>query len=375
MLPALALRGRTYTADQLAAWRSEDAPPDLSENERAALDFCRRWLGGDEQFVVRTSGSTGPPQPVALSRRQMEASARATADALGLRAGMAALVCLPIRYIAGQMMLVRGLVLGLAMTLVEPSSDPFASLPDDAAFDFTALVPLQLQTLLEGPPSYRERLNRMAAVLVGGAAVSAALERDVHALTAPVYHTYGMTETATHVALRRLNGPEASPWFTPLPGVQVAVDERGCLRVRGPMTEGRWIQTNDRVELEPSDSRPDAPRFRWLGRWDYVINSGGVKVPVETVEEAVDAAWTALGLPRRRFLVGGTPDPRLGEAVTLVIEGEPLTAEQEEALRSALSRRLERFQRPRRIAYLPHLAETETGKLDRRQSLAQVVGE
>ncbi|MDW8316551.1 MAG: AMP-binding protein [Anaerolineae bacterium] len=369
-LPCLTLRGRAYSVEALRAWQPESAPADLTENERTALAFCQRWLSGADRFVVHTSGSTGPPQAIALSRRQMEASAQATAEALGLTTGMAALVCLPARYIAGQMMLVRGLMLGLAMTLVEPAADPFGPLPADAAFDFTALVPLQLQTLLEGPPDYRRRLNRMRAILVGGAAVSHELERLAQAVAAPIYHTYGMTETASHVALRRLNGPDASPWFRPLPGVEIAVDERGCLRVRGPMTEGRWVQTNDRVELAPSEEPFGASPFRWLGRWDLVINSGGVKVPVETVEAAVAAAWTALDLPRRRFLVGGMPDPRLGEAVTLVIEGEPLAAEQEAALRSALGRRLERFHQPRRIAYLPRLAETETGKPDRRRSLA-----
>ena len=246
---SLTIEGDAYDRDSLRLRRDNAS---LNDNQRAALDFCQRWLDGATEFIVRTSGSTGAPKPISLRREQMEASARATGEALGLRAGMRALVCLPVRYIAGQMMLARGLVLGLAMTLVEPAGDPLAGLPADATFDFTAVVPLQLQTLLAGPSGYRERLNQMRAILVGGAPVSAALEQQIQTLTAPVYHTYGMTETATHIALRPLNGPGASSWFHPLPGVAIDVDNRGCLRVKGPMTLSHLLQTNDLVELAPA---------------------------------------------------------------------------------------------------------------------------
>jgi O-succinylbenzoic acid--CoA ligase len=378
---SLTIDVRIYGVADLLAWQDDGTSP--SDNQRAALDFCQRWLGGEAAFVVHTSGSTGAPKLIALRREQMEASAQATGEALGLHAGMRALVCLPVRYIAGQMMLVRGLELGLAMTLVEPAGDPLAGLPADATFDFTAMVPLQLQTLLAGPPGYRERLNQMRAILVGGAPVSAALEQQIQTLTAPIYHTYGMTETATHIALRRLNGPNASPWFHPLPGVAIDVDNRSCLRIKSPMTLDHWLQTNDLVELAPAACHlppatchlPPATchlppaTFRWLGRWDNVINSGGVKVQVEIVEAAVEQAWLALGWPERRFFVAGLPDERLGEAVTLVVEGAPLAVEDEQALLADTQRRLERFQQPRRVIYSPHLVETATGKIDRRASL------
>ena len=381
MSASLAVGDQRYSAAALAAGPGDD--PARSAHVAAALDFCRRWLAGQEEFTVHTSGSTGAPKPITLRREQMAASAAATGQALGLRPGMAALVCLPVRYIAGQMMLVRGLELGLAMTLVEPSGDPLASLPAAARFDFTAVVPLQLQTLLAGPPGYRARLSGMTAILVGGAPVSAALEQQLASLAAPVWHTYGMTETATHIALRRLNGPDASPWFHPLPGVEIDVDPRGCLRLRGPMTLGQWLQTNDLIELPSTNADPLPPHrspstvhgspFRWLGRWDNVINSGGVKVQVERVEAAVERAWLALGLAERRCFVAGTPDARLGEAVTLIIEGTPLAAATQEALLAELTARVQRFERPRRVRYLLALAETASGKIDRAASLAQVV--
>ena len=152
---------------------------------------------------------------------------------------------------------------------------------------------------------------------------------------------------------------EASSAFRPLPGVEVGRDDRGCLRIRGPMTLDQWVQTNDLVELQPDGS------FRWLGRWDTIINTGGVKVQVEQVESALEEALRALGLGERRFFVGPLPDERLGQVVAAIVEGEPLGIEAETAIQLALRDRLDRFALPRRFVYLPSLAETPTGKIDR----------
>ncbi len=230
-----------------------------------------------------------------------------------------------------------------------------------------AVVPLQLQTLLDGPPGTLDRLNAMQAILVGGGPVSAALEASVKTLAAPIYHTYGMTETVTHIALRRLNGAETSSTFRPLPGVEVGLDDRGCLRIKGPMTLDQWVQTNDLVELQPDGS------FRWLGRWDTVINTGGIKVQVEQVELALGEELNALGLGERRFVIVPLPDERLGQAVAVIVEGEPLGVEAEAAIQSALRDRLDRFAPPRRFVYLPRLIETPTGKIDRQANLRQAL--
>lgn len=366
MSPSLTIHTHTFVLADLHAWSTANAPADLSDNDRQALTICHEWLSGATEFVVRTSGSTGDPKPITLRREQLIASARATGEALGLRPRCRALVCLPTGYIAGRMMLVRGLVLNLNMTVVEPSSDPFASLPSDTSFDFIAVVPLQLQVLLDGPPGYLDRLNAMQAILVGGGPLSAALEARVQTLDAPVYHTYGMTETVTHVALRRLNGDEAASTFQPLPGVEIGIDTRGCLRVKGPMTLDLWIQTNDLVEMQDDRS------FRWLGRWDTIINTGGVKVQVEQVESALEEALRGLGLGERRFFIGPLPDERLGHLVAAIVEGEPLGIETEAEIQAALRHRLDRFALPRCFVYLPSLAETPTGKIDRQASLRQV---
>ncbi|MER2598109.1 MAG: AMP-binding protein [Caldilineales bacterium] len=367
MTATLTIADRTYTLPELAD-PALVALPAWSDNQRAALHFCAAWLRGDATFTVHTSGSTGAPKPISLTRGQMETSARATAAALGLQAGMTALVCLPVRYIAGQMMLVRGLTLGLAMHLAEPDRDPLAGWPAHSPLDFTALVPLQLATALDSLNDYANILTPQCTILVGGAALSAELEQRVQDSAAPVYHTYGMTETATHIALRRLNGPLASAWFQPLPGVEIAADARGCLRVRGAMTRSAWVQTNDVVEFDA----PPAAAFRFLGRWDNVINSGGVKVQSEAVEQAVEQAWLAAALPARRSIVLGLPDARLGQVVSLIIEGAPLPAAGEAALLTQIGTRLDRFQRPRQVYYLPQLPETPGGKLDRAEAGRQV---
>jgi len=361
---------------------NEKAISSASEQTQAVLSFVRSWLRGEEAFEIYTSGSTGAPKRIRLTRSQMEASAQATAAALGLEAGMNALVCLPVRYIAGRMMLVRGLVLGLNLIVVEPSSDPLAALPADLSVDFASFVPLQMKTLLDvalvadddqlssdaraRALAYRRRLEAMRAILVGGGPISPGLEAQIRQIAAPAYHTYGMTETATHVALRRLNGPQASDRFVPLPGVETGVDERGCLHVRGPMTGGALLQTNDLVALQPDGS------FIWVGRWDNVINSGGVKVHVEQVEATIEtlaAEQPELGLAQRRFFIAGLPDERLGQRVVLVVEGAPLAEHQEALLRRALIRALPRHHAPRHIQYIDRFAETPTGKIERSSTL------
>ncbi|MEZ4707518.1 MAG: AMP-binding protein [Caldilineaceae bacterium] len=365
----LLLNGRVYDYAELTVGSSADESAALSENAAATLEFCQQWLSGQDEFVINTSGSTGAPKPITLRREQMATSARATGQALSLQAGQSALVCLPTRYIAGRMMLVRGFVLGLHMTVVEPSSNPLAALPADAHFDFTALTPLQLHTILNGPPEQWVILERMWAILIGGGPISAALHHQLQHITAPLYHTYGMTETVTHIALRRLNGPQASDAFAPLPGVALGVDGRGCLTIRSAVTLGETVVTNDHVELRADGS------FVWLGRLDNVINSGGVKVQVEKVESALEQVLFEFGdaeLARRRFFVGALPDERLGQMVAVIMEGEPLGEQRENALKTALSRKVTRFEIPRRFCYLPQLCETPTGKIDRPQNLMQM---
>jgi O-succinylbenzoic acid--CoA ligase len=357
----LTLNGRRIALEQ---FNKEDAG-DFSPYELHTLRFCRQWLAGQASFVLNTSGSTSRPKAIALTRAQMSASARLTGQALGLQAGDKALVCLSTEYIAGIMMLVRGLELGLALTVSTPIRNPLLGFPDDTVFDFAAFVPLQLQEILTTTPA-KKILNRMRAALVGGAPINEDLLRQIKALDAPVYHTYGMTETVSHIALRRLNGPQASEYFTPLDGVEISLNPQGCLVVQSVLTGNRTLVTHDRVELRPDGS------FRWLGRIDNVINTGGFKVQVETVESALAKLLPAYPqLAGRRFFIGPLADPQFDQAVVAVIEGLPVAPEILAEIRARLRAGwLHDYEVPRYFYFQPRLLETPTGKIDRRANLA-----
>ena len=359
------LNGKSYPVAQLA---DVCDAPGLNDFERRVLQFGRDWQSGRDTFTLHTSGSTGEPKPIIMTREQMAASARLTIQALGLPPGSRALVCLGIDYIAGMMMLVRGLVCGLRLTIVEPVSRPLAAFAPSTRFDFTAMVPLQLQAALTGAPHEFEILNAMQGVLIGGGPVSQALMAQLQGVSAPLYHTYGMTETVSHIALRRLNGPQRSDRFKPFDGVHLQLDARGCLAITSVLSRGETLYTNDLVELHPDGS------FVWLGRLDNVINSGGVKVQTEKVESALETCLLQTcdgAYADRRFFVGPIRDPRLGQMVAAVIEGEAWPTEIELAMREQLQSLLTRYELPRRFFFVSKLIETRTGKIDRHANLTQ----
>ncbi|MEQ9443802.1 MAG: AMP-binding protein [Cyclobacteriaceae bacterium] len=328
---------------------------ELKENEQLAIRFAWQWLRGDASFEQATSGSTGEPKTITLGRDQMMASARMTLAALQLTDGHTSLLCLHPQYIGGKMMIVRSLLAGMNLVITDPSSTPLQHLP--FLPDFAAMVPLQIQTLLEQEQA--DRLNQMQAIIIGGAPVSRALENMIaQLLTLPVYSTYGMTETVSHIALRKLTQPQASAFFHTLGDTQITTDARGCLQVKGSITQQQWITTNDLIELH------DQQQFRWLGRHDFVINSGGVKISPEAVEAALEPLLASAGF-EGRFLVTSLPDERLGERVILLIEGaRPTTALEKNVLRQA-ALALPLYQVPKAIYSIPAFAETPTGKIQR----------
>jgi O-succinylbenzoic acid--CoA ligase len=355
---SLLLNGREFSYEAIT--QSPDPAASLNGYEAKVLELVRQWRTGTQEFGLRTSGSTGQPQLITLKRRQLAASAARTGDYFDLGPGDRALVCLNCDFIGGKMMVVRGLERNMHLTIVEPHADPFEEVPTEAEFDFAAFVPLQMRAVLAAGRA--ARLNKMRAILIGGAGVEPSLLADIQQLTVPVYLTYGMTETASHMALRRLNGPEASTYYRVLPGLHLGQDKRGCLTVRGDVTDDQLIVTNDRINLL------DKHTFDWLGRVDFVINSGGVKVQAEKVELVLDVALAELGESRRAF-VAGRPDERLGQAVTAYVEGAPLPATAEQALLNLLAERLDKYEIPKTVCYIPAFQTTASGKLDRAASL------
>ncbi|MDR0881214.1 MAG: AMP-binding protein, partial [Candidatus Adiutrix sp.] len=347
---SITINGQVYRADEFASggrpgW-AEDWPfgAELS-------DFLRDWFEEGDGLTVWTSGSTGPPRAAPVSKESMWRSAGLTCTFLDLRAGQSALLCLPLNYIAGKMMVVRALWAGLDLWPMTPASNPLAAL--SAAPDFAALTPMQVYESLADRRT-AELLGRIGRVIIGGGAVDKGLAERLRPLPGAVYSSYGMTETLSHIALRRLSGPEAEDWYRPLPGIKLSLTARGTLVIEAPAVAETAVVTNDLAEIDPLG------RFLILGRLDNIINTGGLKVRVEELEEILAPALPA------PFAITSAPDERLGQMVVLVLEGrepERLAG----MARSALERlirehRLAPFQKPRRIVTVESLPRTETGK-------------
>lgn len=363
----LILNGNYYTKDWILKHYHNLNSHQFTDLEIKTLHFCAQWLCGVQEFIVQTSGSTGKPKPIRLKREQMILSARITGRALKLKREDRAFVCLSPAYIGGIMMLVRGLELDLELTIVNPSSNPFESINVyESSFDFTAFVPLQLQNILASGPQNIAILDRMKAILVGGAPVSAALLKEVQQVRAPVYQTFGMTETISHIALRRLNGPKASENYKPLPEVEIATDPRGCLTIKSPLTNHQRIITNDLVEIHPDGS------FIWLGRIDNVINTGGVKVQAEKVEKAIEESLHEIDGGRyaeHEFFVGPLPDKKYGQVVAAIFEGPNFSQDIQNKLLAKLSEKLNKYEIPKNIYFVKAFLRTPNGKIDRRAIL------
>ncbi len=343
----------------ISEWQNLD---DYAQN---TLVFCREWLTGKNTFKIYTSGSTGLPKPIIITRSQMQASARMTARALSLAKRDKALVCLNTGYIAGKMMLVRGFETGMEMTVITPRANPLADFSRTELFHFTAFVPLQLKTILAETPEKLSILHRMKSILVGGAPVDSSLEKALKNIQAPIYSTYGMTETVSHIALRRLNGPATSQTYKVLEGVEISSDTRGCLKIKGSVTNNREIITNDVVTIT------DAKHFHWLGRIDHVINSGGIKVHPEAIEALIEKILQKIQM-QCRFFVAGLPDKRLGEKVVLVVEGEKWEQATEKEIMHLLAKDIKGYALPKSIHYHPEFYLTPTGKIARKAILEKL---
>lgn len=315
--------------------------------ETETFSFIKSWLQGLDSFTLHTSGSTGSPKEITLTRNQLKQSAQRTITALNLSQTDTALVCLDTKYIAGKMMLVRALDSNMKIVVTEPSADPLQNI--QLPITFTALVPLQLQEILQRPHA-TQKLNEMKAVIIGGSAVNTSLQKEITKLKCAVYATYGMTETVSHIALQRLNGKDAKDHFTVLPGIKIKTDKRGCLVIEMPEFSEAII-TNDLVELISQN------QFRWLGRFDNVINSGGFKISPEKIEKALEVL-----LPDRSFFVTGMLDERLGEKLVLIMEGNGSTIDF-----SGL--KLHPYEIPKDVILVPEFIRTETGKVNREKTM------
>ncbi len=351
-MPTLRIGNSQQTFDQI---RVGEKP--LSHK---AWQFCHDWLNGKSEFLLHTSGSTGKPKSIQITRKQMQESAKSTIQALGLSNNDDFLVCINTDFIGGKMMLVRGLELGANLVVIEPSGNPLLAIESNAKFDFMAVVPLQLENMLSQSDEKIAVLNQMKAVIVGGALVSKKLEQKIQELDCPVFSTYGMTETVSHIALKRLNGIQKQDYFQTLPNVEISQDKRGCLAIQSEITNNETIITNDLVELlSPT-------KFRWLGRVDNTINSGGIKIQLEDLESEIEQILMDLEI-NCRFAVCPTPDEKLGQKIVLFLEMEILDNQVEAELFSAMRNQLGKYKTPKEIRFKKQFPLTASGKVDRRK--------
>ena len=330
-------------------------------------DFLQERNSPSETLLVHTSGSTGKPKPMWVEKQRMLNSAHITCDFLGLRPGDSALLCMSLDYIAGKMMVVRSIERKLRLFSVKPSGHPLSdeSLTKmvEMDFDFVAMVPMQVYNTLQVPQE-RERLSRIKHLIIGGGAIDDALAEELRSLPGAVWSTYGMTETLSHIALRRLNGEEASEWYQPFDSVGVSLNSDGCLVIDAPLVCSEPLVTNDIAEIkqqETSSHSSDASSslktssphvlFRIKGRKDNVICSGGIKIQIEEVENLLRQHLDA------PFLLAKKKDEKFGEIAVLVTESGDL-----EGVEAICRQVLPKYWVPRQYLHFDQLPMTETGK-------------
>lgn len=306
--------------------------------ERITGEFLLEWFNKKTFITATSSGTTGSPKKINLDKQAMVNSALATAEFFDLKAGNRVLNCLSTNYIAGKMMLIRSMILGFEMDFVSPTSNPLKG--NRHFYDFVAMVPLQVQNSIS-------ELDNVKKLIIGGAKISETLLNQLLELPTLIYETYGMTETVTHIAVKKIE--EKS--FSVLPNVKIATDERSCLVLTAPRISDTNIVTNDVVKLLSET------QFLLMGRIDNVINSGGVKLFPEQIEAKISNKI------KERFFVIGIPDEKLGERVLLVIEGKPAIFD------DSVFDALDIYEKPKTIRFVTKFIETESGKVKRKETI------
>lgn len=328
--------------------------------KQEVYEFINEWLDDQPTIKAHTSGTTGTPKTILLKKEKMIASALKTGAYFNLQKNDKALLCLSPSYIAGKMMIVRAFVLQLNLIIAEPTGHPLKNLAFEE-IDFAAMVPLQALNSIQNNITI---FRKIKTTIIGGGAVNQTLLTLLQKEPNNFYSTYGMTETITHIAVKNLrnrqlqlspknhNKQELSPFET-LPNVQIKKDPRGCLVINAPDVAEETIITNDLVEIiSPT-------KFRWLGRYDNIINTGGIKVIPEKIETTLEKYLD------RRFFISSQPDEKLGEKIILIMEGPIFDTKEREALNAFMESHLTKYSIPKTVFFIEKFIETDSGKIKR----------
>ncbi len=330
-----------------------------SKEEKITLKFLKQWFSPQKKFLVYTSGSTGRAKKIFITRQQMIYSACKTVNYLSLQHCKNVLIPINTQYIGGIMMLVRALVFGWTIHCIDPCKNPLLLFTQKhIKFDFAAFVPLQLSTILKENPQNIGLLDGMKAIIVGGAPINDDLYTALQSIQSPVYHTYGMTETLSHIALKRMNGAKKK-YYQVFNRVQIDIDNKDCLVIYDDViTNGKKIYTNDIVKIHSTHT------FEWYGRYDYVINSGGYKIIVEKIERSIAKIFQQLHI-QCPFFMTSIPDKMLGSKLVLVLEKEYLCRSIRQQFYKKCLLVMPKYSVPKKIYYAPILAKINE-KIDRK---------
>jgi len=325
----------------------------LSIDDSEIRAFLEEWGNEELSISVKTSGSTGKPKLIRLLKSDMIASAKLTGEYFNLKNAQTALLCLPVKYIAGKMMLVRAMILGLDLISVKPSSNPIIDCVK--SINFAAMTPMQVNTILDQSP---DKLNLIEQLIIGGAPVDSILESKLQEVKTHCFSTYGMTESITHIAVKKINGENKSKYFEALPNITFQLNNDDCLVINTPHLQNSIITTNDVSKII------DKEAFKWVGRLDNVVNSGGIKLHPEELETKISSLFD-----NTRFFFSSLPDELFGERLVLVIESQNNIS----GLELSLEKVLDTFEMPKTIFYTDSFLETKTRKLDRIKTLQSVL--
>lgn len=323
---------------------------------KPVIDFLQKWWDENDYIEFTTSGSTGQPKPIGISKASMLTSASITNDYFGLNKTSVALLCLPTQFIAGAMMVVRALERSYELLAVKPSGNPF-SRETTKPIGFCACTPMQVAAAL-GNTTFEQRFESVETIIIGGAEIPAELEKKLKLLNNRIYATYGMTETITHIAVRAVNGKNKSNTFTVLPGFTIETDERNALVIEAAHLPGKII-TNDLVEISGN-------QFKWIGRADNVINSGGFKFSPEELEKLIE------GLFPYKYVISSMPDQILGNKLVLVLEAESLSETEKRHVINRVNTVLNGQKKIHDLRILGDFPVTDTGKIKRKEILTNL---
>ncbi|WP_373523360.1 AMP-binding protein [Aquiflexum sp.] len=349
------LENKEYTFDQIknGQWNEDD-----SYLHQAFL-FCKQWLNGVEEFELKTSGSTGKPKKIFVNRLQMEISAEATKAYLKIDSESTLLCCLNTDMIAGKMMFVRAMEWNANLVFVKPKENPLEELWIESRIDFAAMVPLQVQACLSDEVTIK-KLKNIGLLIIGGAPSSTSLKDKIVEEHINAYQTFGMTETVSHIALAPITKDELV--FETLRGVSIGTDEDGRLWISAAMASEEKLQTNDIVVLL------NKSQFKWVGRSDFTINSGGIKIQPEILEPQL-SPFILNHFGEISFFVFGKKDEKLGQRLLLILEGELIEASKIKSFRNDLRANLINYLVPKEVFVFDKFVRTESGKINRLETI------